>query len=415
MQMTHVLSATTAPAAVGSTRLIWSTCVVFVLAILLGNPNYQWSETRSSPFGADFVQEWVAGDMLLSGAADRIYDRAAFQAWQHDANRLGFAWPEAQYYPAVYPPTYYCLTAPLAYLPYSVAAIVWLGALVAAYGAAAALSLRTWSNSNHVPNQLLWCLGILFPAMFFGCVLGQKGSLWLLILSVCVYLLKHQRPLVAGCVAALLTLKPTLCVFIPLAMLLTRQWRFCWGFFGTAAAMVGCSALVLPTSVWTDYMQVVLGASEYQGHAGYRSGWSTSLMTILTTAGAPKLISGFIFIAFGLTLFFSCVVQARHTSDGHPLTNPSGLWQVLAGTALLSPHAYFYDLTWLLLPLSGWLTSEPRRALRNLGILWSGMVLGQQFEFGPAIPALALLAVHVCEVKWSRLYSTTFCLGLPSR
>ena len=378
-------------------HLLWLSCGLFAVAILLGNPNYQWSEDRSSPFGADFVQEWVAGDMLLAGAADRIYDRAAFQSWQHDVERMGFAWPPSQYYPAVYPPPYYCLTAPLAWLPYRVAAIVWLVLLVAAYGAAASLAMRCWSESGTSRQQWLWCAGLIFPAMFFGCVLGQKGSLWLLAISGSVYLLKHQRPLAAGCVAAVLTLKPTLCVLLPVAMLITGQWRFCLGFFGTSLAIYGGSALMLPYTMWHDYLQVVLGASEYQSHAGYRSGWSTSLMTLLSAMGAPKLVSLVVAATGALALLLGCVVQSRKAGSVGPMLQPECLWQLLVGTALLSPHAYFYDLTWLLLPLGGMLQSQPRRALRSLAIVWIGMVLGQAFEFGPAMPAVAMLIVLGCR------------------
>ena len=362
-----------------------------LFAILLGNPNYQWSADRSSPFGADFVQEWVAGDMLLAGAAEHIYDRAAFQSWQHDAERMGFTWPSSQYYPAVYPPPYYCFTAPLARLPYRVAAVLWLMLLVAAYGAAASLAIRCWSESGTSREQWWWCVGLIFPAMFFGCVLGQKGSLWLLAISGSVYLLKHQRPLAAGCVAAVLTLKPTLCVLLPVAMLITGQWRFCLGFFVTALGIYGGSALMLPFTMWHDYWQVVLGASEYQSHAGYRSGWSTSLMTLLAAVGTPKSLSYIVAAAAACALLMNCVVQSRKAGAASPMVQPECLWQLLVGTALLSPHAYFYDLTWLLVPLGGMLQSQPRQALRSLAIVWIGMVLGQAFEFGPAIPAMALL------------------------
>lgn len=394
-------------------RTVWIAASLFALSILLGNPNYQWHTERTSPFGADFVQEWVAGDMLLSGAAEHIYDRAAFQQWQHDADRLGFEWPQSQYYPAVYPPPYYCVTAPLACLPYRVAAIAWLCLLVAAYAASASLTMRTYANSTNMASTrgapsltrgvvigatpILWCLGLLLPAMFFGCVLGQKGSLWLLVVSSSVYLLTQNRPVAAGCVAALLTLKPTLCGLLPLAMLLTGQWRFCLGFCSASVAIYGGSALCLPYSMWSDYLQVVRGATEYQGNSGYRSGWSTSLMTLLTAAGAPKLLGVAAMGASLLALMGRCVLMACRSTDRNPMTNPECLWLLLIGTAILSPHAYFYDLTWLMLPLSGMVGTQPRRAIRNLAVLWIGMLLGQTFELGPAFPAMALLILLLID------------------
>ncbi len=406
---------------------LWSACAVFTLAILLLNPNYHWAENRQTPFAADFVQEWVAGDMLLSGAASKIYDRAAFQTWQHDAVRLGFTWPETQYYPAVYPPPYYCLTAPLACLPYRVAGVVWLCGLVAAYGCAAQLSMRAMrpqpalaqstlhstvhatarsmhtshssSGSEALRLQLFWCLGLLMPAMFFGCVLGQKGSIWLLILCGCVALLKRQRPVLAGCVAALLTLKPTMCILLPAYLLVMGQWRAAVGFAVSTAAIYGAAALVVPWSLWTDYLHVILGASEYQLHAGYRPGWSSSLTTLLSYLAMPKSFSLAIVMLCAVGWLIQLRLKASRLHAPLVATSPEALWQLVVATSLLSPHAYFYDLTWLLLPLSGWIVSAPRRGLRNLTVVWVGMFLGQTFEFGPAIPAIALLSTCLLSAR----------------
>jgi alpha-1,2-mannosyltransferase len=248
---------------------------------------------------------------------------------------------------------------------------------------------------------LMWCVGLLLPAMFLGCVLGQKGSLWLLVVSASAYLLKQQRPAAAGCVVALLTLKPTLCALLPLAMLLTGQWRFCFGFAATTIAIYGGCALCLPYSMWTDYLEVVRGAAEYQANAGYRSGWSTGLMTLLTSVGTPKLISLAVLGGSLLALMGRCIVIARSSSDRNPMMQADCLWLLLIGTGLLSPHAYFYDLTWLMLPLGGMLSTQPRRAMRNLSMLWIGMLLGQAFETGPAFPAMALLAIVLSDTRLS--------------
>ncbi len=370
---------------------VWLASAAFLLLILLANPNYRWSTERASPFAADFVQEWVAGDMLLCGAGDRIYQRQAFQDWQHDAARLGFRWPDEQYYPAVYPPHYYLLTAPLACLPYRAVGILWLCLLVWAYTAAACLAQRMWPTAQPLTANLLWSVCLLMPAMFFGCVLGQKGSLWLLVVTSSVYLHKQNRPLLAGCVAALLTLKPTLCVLLPLVMLVNGQWRFCVGFASGASLLLGLAGLVLPTNVWSDYLHVLSSAGEYQTHAGYRAGWSSSALSLLTTLGLPKMISLGLLALGGLALIGSIVARCRHRSLTSPLCDADCLWMILSGTALLSPHSYFYDLTWLMLPLSAGLVSQPRQTIVKLAIVWVGMVLGQMFEYGPALPALALL------------------------
>ncbi len=186
--------------------------------------------------------------------------------------------------------------------------------------------------------------------------------------------------------AALLTLKPTLCTLVPLVMLFSGQWRFCFGFFTTTLVIYAGSACILPSSLWNNYLQIVLGASEYQASAGYRSGWSTSAMTLLTSVGVPKFASLVVMGIGAVGLLVGCAARFGRRRDSSPLTDPAWQWQLLAGTLLLSPHAYFYDLVWLLLPASHWIATQPRRAVVNLALVWIGMLLGQSFEHGPALP-----------------------------
>ncbi len=66
-------------------------CCLLGLLIATCNPNYRWSSVRDEPLGADFLQEWTAGSMLVSGAGQQIYNLEAFNAAQHDAQQIGFS------------------------------------------------------------------------------------------------------------------------------------------------------------------------------------------------------------------------------------------------------------------------------------------------------------------------------------
>lgn len=386
-------------------RLRWSWLIgsglALLCALLIFNPNYSWSTHRLVPFGADFVQEWVAGDMLLHGAGATIYDQSAFANWQHDASRLGFHWPTQDYYPAVYPPPYYCLVAPLACLPYRVATVVWLLLMIAAYLGAVGLIERTpWpagvtENLSRSGLTVAWCAALLLPAMFAGCVMGQKGSCWFLIAVGSWQLWRSERSFAAGCLCALLTLKPTLCCVLPLVMVMNRQWRFCAGLIVGAIGLWGTTALMVPTNLWADYIQVVRGTAQYQSHAGYRSGWSTSLLTLLSATGLPRAAVIIGWLVAATTLLWSLWITPRRWSAADKLHDPEFLFRALAGTALLSPHFYFYDLIWLLFPLRGMFNAAPYRALCYLAILWICMLVSQQFEQGWPIVSCALLVLLI--------------------
>ncbi|MGN6544846.1 MAG: glycosyltransferase family 87 protein [Aureliella sp.] len=380
--------------------LLPALCAALGWALALGNPNYRWSDARDVPYGADFLQEWVAGDMLLHGQARAIYDREAFAQRQHDSERVGFQWPESQFYPAVYPPPYYCLVAPLAALPYRAAALVWLAMMMAAYPLAVwCAGRRPWSGGDTCgmpapsDSQTFWCVVLLFPALFMSLVMGQKGTLWLLIAVASWQLWRTERTFAAGCLWALLTVKPTLCCWLPLVMLANRQWRFCSGVALGAACLWGITTLVVPRSLWSDFYSVVLSSGSYQEHAGYRDGWSASMLTLFSAIGLPRGVSLGLWGISAAAILGSLVGLPRDLPVRQRLEHPEFLLRTLVGTALLSPHFYFYDLVWLIYPLAGLFRSSPRRAIVYLAVLWLSMLFVQQSENGWPLVALALLGI----------------------
>ena len=401
--MTVPAAAAALPPTVSSSALrAWLTylsvmCAAVGLLIALSNPNFRWSAHREVPYGADFLQEWIAGDMLLSGAGSRIYDPVAFRAWQHDVSRIGFAWPESEYYPAVYPPPYYCLVAPLAALPYRAAAVMWLVLMLGAY--IAAVGLIQWPRAACVSPRvvgrselLFWSVVLLFPALFIGLVMGQKGTLWLLLAALTWQLWRTEKTLLAGCVWALLSIKPTLCFLLPLVMLFRGQWRFMFGFSVGVLLLWGATALLVPVSMWSDYWQVVAGTATYQAHGGYRDGWSVSLWSLLQACGIWRELVVLIWLS-GAVAMTAALVKLPAVLGKEKLEQSEFLLRVLGATALLSPHFYYYDLVWLLLPLHGLWLVQPRRGVAIITALWLSMVIVQGHDQGWPLVGATLLAI----------------------
>ncbi len=54
---------------------------------------------------------------------------------------------------------------------------------------------------------------------------------------------------------------------------------------------------------------------------------------------------------------------------GMDVDHPEDLWNILIVTFLLSPHAYYYDLIVLLIPLLWYAKLEPRRAIVSFLLL----------------------------------------------
>lgn len=373
-------------------------CVALGFAIVLWNPNYRWSAHREVPYGADFLQEWTAGDMLWCGAGAQIYNPRTFQSWQHDLARTGFQWPQTEYYPAVYPPTHYLLVSPLALIPYRMAVPLWLAIMLSLY--IGAIKLAEPPSLTRRVALLYWIAMLFFPALFTGLVMGQKGTLWLFLAASSWHLWRTQRPMAAGCVWALLSVKPTLVLWLPLLMLVYRQWRFCVGVGIGIGFLWGTTALTVPNEMWSEFFKVVSGAATYQSQGGYRSGWSVSLLSNLRTFGASSSLTYSLWASACLIILGTLLLPLRSFANNainirNRLEQPSFLLRVLLATALLSPHYYYYDLVWLVLPLRGLMCDRPRHAFAYLTFLWLGMLAVESLPIEWPLLSLGLLAIFV--------------------
>jgi hypothetical protein len=139
--------------------------VLLLAAIFLGSPNFRpASGPDASPFGGDVLQEWIGGYIVCRGDYGRFYDVSYAQSLEHDEHLVGFAWRQGEYFPMVYPPFYYLFVAPLSWLPFSLAALLWAGLMILAYLAAWRLfekyALRTGKHAG--PTAWLLPLSLLF-------------------------------------------------------------------------------------------------------------------------------------------------------------------------------------------------------------------------------------------------------------
>lgn len=369
-------------------------------------PNYRWQESfLSDPYGADFLQEWVGGRMVLMGHARDVYDFESFRAWQHDRALIGFDWDEQRYYPPVYPPLHYAVFAILAWIPYRWCAMLWVAFLwglvfLNAIWIAAIARHETRGadpRASHWQNTSFfgWFAILLFPVVPLSVMLGQKSLIWLAILCGMVRLLQTERPTKAGIVFALLSLKPTLFFLLPLVMARRGSWRFVGGCVAGMTCMWGLSLLLLPWSMWQGYLATLSQAVQYGTQGGYRPDWSCSVWSIAKAWPADWRIwvAGLV-----CTPLAGYVVLGLFRRGGASL-DPRTLFLTLAATMLLSPHAYHYDLCILLLPV-GWMVGlRPRFAIATYTALAFGLASSSMFYAVVPIPLLVIL-LWCCAAAW---------------
>lgn len=344
-----------------------SKVVLMVLAMIFGayvsfSPNYQWSTSfEDTPFAADFLQEWVGARMIMQGHASHVYGESFVQN-QHDPNCVGFTWNQEEFFPAVYPPPHYLLFSPFGLMPYRWAGLFWLACqLCFVYGTwLAAKPLIEQVQTKHAATDSgvgvggALCLAlILFPALLFSITVGQKSTLWMMTIAAAMSLFAGGKEFRAGIVFGFLSIKPTLFFLVPLVMLKQKRWRFLAGSSLSAAVVWGMTALLMPWSAWSGFIEVARNAGSFAENMGYRADWSCNILTLAYSLPGDLVTWGKIAICIPLALYvLYSIIMFAPSFDG-----PTCWLMVLAGTALLSPHFYYYDLCVLLPPLV-WLWSR---------------------------------------------------------
>ncbi len=377
----------------GSLKWLLLAAVLLGALLLLASPNYRWDADKGdSPYGSDFLQDWTGANMLVSGQSERLYDSASFDAWQHDPARIGFTWDANGYYPTVYPPPYYLLASPLGWINYRVGVILWLAILLVCLVTAIAITEnRLRKKLTEHCSQFLFPALLLFPPVLLSLTTGQKGAVWLLIWGVTWGLLEGKRPLAAGLVFGLMSIKPTLFFLLPLVMLYHRQWRFVIGASLSFGGLWLATACILPLNVWPDFLAVARGAGNYHHHAGYQLDWSCNLLSLvsgmeqtLLPAWANYLLIG-VLASFVLSRTFFTGISRFDASQGPHLAS------VLIATCLLSPHFYVYDLVVLLLPIRLLWSSHRMHAALLISAVWFGMMASQLCHDTIGLPLMPIV------------------------
>lgn len=168
----------------------------YAIFLLTGYLRRVWLiDENGAGIAIDFVATWAAGHMAVTGRAAEAYDLAAVTREQLTAvAKIGGAYTWA------YPPTYFLLAAPFGMLSYPVAAVIWIGGTLAAYLAAIRAIL---------PSRAAVLVAAASPFALWNAFGGQNGFLTAALIGGTLVLL-DRRPVLAGMLLGLLTLKPQL-------------------------------------------------------------------------------------------------------------------------------------------------------------------------------------------------------------
>lgn len=339
--------------------------------------------------GSDFVSFWTTGKMLGLGA--NPYDSAAHIA----AQRTFFA-PQSGYTAFFYPPSFLAFCRPLGLLGYFPALACWLGVTAAVYLAA----VRAWWRDADT-GMPLWLLFLAFPAVPIVMTHGQTAFLVAALLGLGGWLVP-SRPILAGVLLGMATIKPQFGLLLPLVLLLTREWKTIVAAVLTALALATSAALAFGPQIWPDWLDTSVRAQDAMaaGAVGYAK--MTSAFAAMKLIGAPTLL------AYGVQGLLSLTVAGllARAAWGRRW-NPGLAAATLAGAPLVTPFVLDYDMVLLGFPLL-WLTGQGLRdgfrAWEKAAILFAfaAPVFARPLAMTAGVPVMTLVLSGLFVVIWRR-------------
>lgn len=293
--------------------------------------------------GSDFISFWTVGRMLHAHA--NVYDGAA-----HIAAQREFYMSEDGYTAFFYPPSFLPFCWPLGLLGYFPALAAWLMATGALYLG----SLRHWLRMEPL-GVPLWLLFLAFPAVPIMITHGQTSFLVAGLLGLGA-LLVGSRPLLAGVLIGLATIKPQFGPLVPLALLLTREWKVIASAAATAILLGFFSVLAFGPELASAW----LAASERAQDA--MSGGSVGFAKMVSPFAALRLLGASVGVAYAVQGLVSLGVAALVAYAAWKKSWSTGLASlVLAGAPLVTPFVLDYDMILLAFPMI-WLAGEALRS-----------------------------------------------------
>jgi hypothetical protein len=276
--------------------------------------------------GRDFVNTWLGGQLALTGDPGAFFGPDAYNGLL--AERFGPNYPRHIW---SYPPQFLLFTWPFGLMPYVPAYLVYT--LIGLFG-----YLAVASEGQLSAQRLL--LLIMAPAVIVNVWCGQTGF-FVAALLVGGLLSLDRRPILAGVLFGLLTIKPQLGLLIPVMLMLTGRWRTISAATATVALLVAVATIAFGPKVWTAYVN---DAMPTQGAVVAKS--FEHFMVHMPTAFMNMRIAGFsIPVAIATQLVLSALALAaviwtfwrRRDRD---LSN----MLLVTASFVATPYAFNYDM-----------------------------------------------------------------------
>ncbi|MEM9572421.1 MAG: glycosyltransferase family 87 protein [Pseudomonadota bacterium] len=323
----------------GVVALVMS-CFPTIYLLSTSNGSY---DVNGKLLGTDYSAFWSAGRFALDGHAGDAYDLAL----QDEHLDSLFDGPSTPLTAWLHPPTFYLVVTPFAMLPYLVSLSCWIGVGLAAF----ARMIRSID-----PRATAVLLAFAFPPVLTNVPHGQTGMLFAALFGGALLCL-DRRPFLAGLMIGLMTFKPHLGPLIPFVLLIGGHYKAMASATLTAVSLIIITTAWLGPQIWLEFYQsfdVSRGVILESGGVGWFK--LQSVYATLRIWGIP------IELAYTLHAAMACLAALMVFAIwARPIDQTLKFAALIAGSSLVSPYIYDYDLA-MLAPAIGWVILH---ALRN--------------------------------------------------
>jgi len=198
--------------------------------------------------GRDFINTWMGGRAVFGDGPAAWFDLRVYNDALHEI--LGTTKYPDHYWS--YPPHLLLFIWPLGLMPYLPAYIVWCVAGIALYLFACSFAIAR--------EQLLF---LAVAPGIAACVFFGQNGFYTAALLIGGLLCLDRRPLLAGVLFGILTVKPQIGFMLPVILLLERRWLTIAAAIATTAILIVVTAMLFGWSVWLEFWQKILPQQQW--------------------------------------------------------------------------------------------------------------------------------------------------------
>lgn len=351
----------------------WAVALVVIFLPDFSLFDYNDNPFNGKPVGGDYLVFWYSGLEASLGRALQLYDPAQFQKNMIEQfGGFGIAtW--------LYPPHILFIFAGLAKLSYALSWLVFTLASVGVY---------LWTVARLFPSQprmLLLCS--IAPATFICIIQSQTGFLVSSLLVGALFVMP-KRPLLAGVLIGLLTIKPQLGILIPFILIFEKRFVTFAVAGITTIAVIGASALWFGIDVWQQYFSAMADGSSaalLKTIAAQPIGTMTTVYGFASALGTPHNLALMAQGATALICIIAAFVVSRSTID-----HMSKMATYVLLSYLISPYIMSYDFqavaiiaAMVICGIGGQKYSLPERLLAIAALILPLIQLASEYLFIP--------------------------------